>query len=240
MATNVYFNNYGASQEQLLYENLIIESIKIYGLDVYYCPRTVHGIDNILNEGEFYSYDGAISVEMYIRNVDGMEGQGEFLSKFGIQIDEQITFTIAQRVWTEEVGDYLSKQRPQEGDLIYFPFTDAVYQIKYVNKKPIFYQLGALQTYDIVCELFAYSGEKFNTGIPAIDNAYEDLSTDDSAFSLITEAGHTIVSENGLTLVLQSFSLDELDNGAQNDEFEIEDDFIDFTEIDPFAEGRRY
>lgn len=240
MATNVYFNNYGASQEQLLYENLIIESIKMYGLDVYYCPRTSHNVDNILNEAEYYSFDSAISVEMYIKNVEGMEGEGEFLSKFGIQVTDQITFTMAQRVWTEEIGDYISAPRPREGDLVYFPFTDAVYQIKYVNKKAIFYQLGALQTYDIVCELFSYGGEDFNTGIPAIDNTYNGMSTDDGAFSILTEAGATIVSENGKTLILQDYSLNELDPSSQNDEFELEDDFIDFTEIDPFSEGRRY
>lgn len=240
MATSVYFNNFGASQEQLLVENLIIESIKIYGIDVYYCPRTPVNIDNITNEASYYRFDSGIAVEMYIKNVDGMEGDGEFLSKFGIQVNDQITFTMAQRVWTEEVGDYLSASRPREGDIIYFPLTDAVYQIKYVNKKAIFYQMGALQTYDIVCELFVYSNEVFNTGIPNIDLIYKPLSIDDGNYTLLLETGFNLVTEDGRDIVLETYQLNLQDPQSMNDDFEADDDFIDFTEIDPFSEGRRY
>lgn len=240
MATSVYFNNFGASQEQLLVENLIIESIKIYGIDVYYCPRTPVNIDNITNEASYYRFDSGISVEMYIKNVDGMEGDGEFLSKFGIQVNDQITFTMAQRIWTEEVGDYLSASRPREGDIIYFPLTDAVYQIKYVNKKAIFYQMGALQTYDIVCELFVYSNEVFNTGIPNIDLIYKPLSIDDGNYTLLLETGFNLITEDGRDIVLETYQLSLQDPQSMNDDFEADDDFIDFTEIDPFSEGRRY
>ena len=240
MATSVYFNNFGASQEQLLVENLIIESIKIYGIDLYYCPRTAVNINSITNEASYYRFDSGIAVEMYIKNVDGMEGDGEFLSKFGIQVNDQITFTMAQRVWTEEIGDYLSAQRPREGDLIYFPLTDAVYQIKYVNKKAIFYQMGALQTYDIVCELFVYNNEIFNTGIPNIDSIYVPLSLDTGTYVLLMETGAGMITESGIDIVLENYQLDLQDPSSMNDEFEAEDDFLDFTEIDPFSEGRRY
>jgi hypothetical protein len=240
MATNFYFNNFGASQEQNLIEDLIIESIKMYGIDTYYIPRTLHNKDVIYREGEYYSFDAAFSVEMYIKNTMAMEGEGEFLSKFGIQVNDQITFTMAQRVYTEEVGDYTSKDRPQEGDLIYFPLTQAVYQIKFVNKKAIFYQLGALQTYDITCELFAYNNEEFNCGIPYIDDKYNALSTNMGDDAILAENSYILTTESGYQLSLESYRLSTIDVQAQNEEFEDEgQDFIDFTEIDPFSEGTR-
>ena len=240
MATNFYFNNIGASQEQLLIEDLIIESIKIHGVDVYYIPRTLHNRDVVYREGEYYSFDSAISVEMYIKNTMGMEGEGEFLSKFGIQVLDQITFTMAQRVFGEEVGDFIGKERPFEGDLIYFPLTQAVYQIKFVNKKAIFYQLGALQTYDITCELFAYNNEEFNCGIPYIDDRYNALSTNMGDDAILTENNYILTTESDFQLSLESFRLATIDVQAQNEEFEDEAlDFLDFTEIDPFSEGTR-
>lgn len=240
MAASLYFNNFGASQEQLLIENLIIESIKIYGLDCYYLPRTVVNRDDIYSEPEFSTFNNAILMEMYIKNVDGFEGDGEFLSKFGIEVRDQITFTISQRVFEEEITSYTSELRPQEGALIYFPLTNRVYQIKYVNKKPIFYQLGALQTYDIVCELFEYSNEVFDTGLAVIDDTYNELSTNSDPYSILTQSGNNLVTESGANLLLETYDIDDIDSMAQNEEFEQEGlDFIDFTEIDPFSEGSR-
>lgn len=241
MATNLYFNNFGASQEQLLIENLIIESIKIYGLDMYYIPRIIENRDTIYNEPEYSSYNQAIMVEMYIRNIDGFVGDGEFLSKFGLEIRDQITFTMAQRVFFEEVGSYTAQQRPLEGDLIYFPLTRALYQIKFVNVKPIFYQLGALQTYDITCELYEANSDKFSTGIDEIDSVYNKLSLTADGYQILDSDGNTLITEDGDELLLETYTLETIDPLAQNEEFEREDDFIDFTEFDPFSEGgRRY
>lgn len=238
MATNFYFNNFGASQEQLLIENLIIESIKIYGLDMFYIPRTVVNRDEIYNEPETSSYNTSIMVEMYIRNIDGFAGDGEFLSKFGLEIRDQITFTMAQRVFDEEVAIITLQQRPQEGDLIYFPLTKALYQIKFVNVKPIFYQLGALQTYDITCELYEANSEVFNTGIDEIDSVYNSLSLTANAYELLASNGTTLATEDGDAIVLETYTLEDIDPLAQNEEFEQEGlNFIDFTEIDPFSEG---
>ena len=238
MATSVYFNNFGASQEQLLIENLIIESIRIYGHDVFYIPRTVVNKDEVYREAEYSSYDQAIMVEMYIRNIDGFAGDGEFLSKFGVEVRDQMTFTMAQRVFGEEIGDYLAIQRPREGDLIFFSLTQSLFQIKFVNVKPIFYQLGALQTYDIVCELYEGNSDIFNTGIPSIDDVYGAYSLVSDDYVLLTQSGFALTTEDGETIILQSYSVDTIDPNAQNDMFEQEGlDFIDFTEIDPFSEG---
>lgn len=171
MATNFFFHNYQNSQEQLLIEDLIIESIRIYGLDMYYVPRTTVSYDNILNEDSNRSYGKAIPIELYIKNVDGFGGDGDFLSKFNIEIRDQITFTVARRVFEEEITTELDTLiRPREGDLIYFPLNKKIFEIRFVEHEAIFYQMGALQTYDLKCELFEYSNERMDTGIADIDS----------------------------------------------------------------------
>jgi hypothetical protein len=176
---------------------------------------------------------------MYIRNVDGFQGDGEFLSKFGVEVRDQITFTMAQRVFNEEVSKYTNESRPLEGDLIWFSLTNALYQIKYVNKKAIFYQMGALQTYDIVCELYEGNSDVFNTGIAEIDTKYNSLSLAEDSYVILTEDGNTLITEYGEMLLNENFSIDAIDVQADNDVYDnpTNIDFIDFTEIDPFSEG---
>jgi hypothetical protein len=240
MATNFFFNNFSSSGEQTLIENLVIESIKIHGVDNYYIPRKIINRDNAFREQEFSEYGEAIQIEMYIRNVDGFEGDGEFLSKFGVEVRDQITFSVALRVFENEVGSVLRRDRPSESDLIFFPFTKALYTIKYVNKKPIFYQMGALQMYDVVCELFEYSNEIFNTGIDIIDKTYNAFLTTTDPFIALTENSLQILTEDGFHIVKEEYDIDYLDQTSQNDIFEAEGlDFLDFTERDPFSESDR-
>jgi len=240
MATNFFFNNFSSSGEQTLIENLVIESIKIHGVDNYYIPRKIINRDNAFREQEFSEYGEAIQIEMYIRNVDGFEGDGEFLSKFGVEVRDQITFSVALRVFENEVGSVLRRDRPSESDLIFFPFTKALYTIKYVNKKPIFYQMGALQMYDVVCELFEYSNEIFNTGIDIIDKTYNAFLTTTDPYIALTENSLQILTEDGFHIVKEEYDIDYLDQTSQNDIFEAEGlDFLDFTERDPFSESDR-
>ena len=135
MATNPYFNLHGTNTpEQRLIENLIIESIKTYGTDVYYCPRTLNDEDTLMGEDNTSSYNSAHTIEMYIKSVDGFEGEGDFISKFGLQIKDQITFTVAKRRWAElNVQGEGRAESPAEGDLIYFPLGDRLFEIKYVE-----------------------------------------------------------------------------------------------------------
>ena len=175
MATNVFFNNYGASQEQYLIEDLIIESIKMYGQDVYYINRTLGAEDRILREDDLPTFDAAYQMEMYIKNIDGFEGDGDFLSKFGLEIRDEITFTLARRIFEQEVTLNETKNNPYVGDLIYFPLNNKIFEIKFVEHESIFYQMGALQVYDIRCDLFEYSGEKFSTGITDIDTKFNQI-----------------------------------------------------------------
>lgn len=240
MATNFFFNNFNSSQEQLLLENLIIESIKIYGHEVYYIPKTFREKDNIYSEDPSVAYNTAILIEMYIKNVEGFEGDGKFFSKFGLEIRDQVTLTIARRVFADEVGFQQALERPNEGDLIYFPLAGRVLQIKYVDNTAFFYQLGSLQTYDLTCEMFEYSGELLNTGIPDIDNLQALYSTGISTMEIGTEdtLPYVLLDEDGYPIVNEAYSVETVDPLSDNEELETEgDSIIDFTEIDPFSEG---
>lgn len=241
MATNQYFNNYTSAAEQSLINNLIIESIKMYGVDMYYCPRTIVDKDEIYGESPTHKYQSSHAIEMYIKNVDGFEGDGNFLSKFGLEIRDQITFSVSQTRFATAVGSPAGILRPNEGDLIYFPFNRKLFVVKYTDRRAIFFQFGALQTYDLTCEVFEYSSERLNTGIPDIDNIERDYSLATTSYALHTSDGLQILDSDGYPL-LQSgynFSVQAGDSFEDNTEIELEaDGIIDFSETDPFSEGR--
>ena len=165
MSTNSYFRTFDAKNEQELLHSLVTESIQIYGHDVSYIPRTLVNTDTILGEDSISEYKDAHSVEMYIKSVDGFEGEGDLISKFGLEVRDQIVFSLARRAWERlDLG-----VRPKEGDLIFFPLTSKLFQIMFVEHETPFYQNGALPTFDLTCELFVYSDEKLDTGIDTID-----------------------------------------------------------------------
>ena len=165
MATNSYFRTFDARNEQELLHSLTQESIKIYGHDVSYIPRTLVNTDTVLGEDSNSEYKDAYSVEMFIKSVDGFEGEGDLISKFGLEVRDQIVFSLARRAWEGlDLG-----VRPKEGDLVYFPLTSKLFQIMFVEHETPFYQNGALPTFDLTCELFVYSDEKIDTDVDDID-----------------------------------------------------------------------
>lgn len=226
-----------SSQEQSLIENLIIESIKIYGIDVHYLPKTLIAKDDIYGEDAQSEYNKNYYVEMYIKNVEGFAGQGDFLSKFNVEIRDEITLTIARRTFEDEIAYAESFDRPREGDLIFLPLNNKIFQVKFVEHEPVFYQMGALQMYDLKCELFEYSNERFATGIELIDNLEEDYSTATNIFALMTESDLEISDEYGYPILNENYNLETVDVLADNTDLEIEaDTFLDFTELNPFSE----
>jgi hypothetical protein len=240
LTTNFYFNNFSNSQEQVLIEDLVLESIKIYGHDMYYCPRTLVAKDDIYGEDTISEYKTAYYVDLYIKNVDSYEGDGNFLSKFNLEIRDQMTLTVSVRNFMNEIGSIEMIDRPQEGDLIYIPMLDRLLVVKYVNKNPVFYQMGAIQMYDMVCEMFEYSSERFSTGIDAIDSIETNLSLDASEYALLTQDGFIITSQDGYQIVQggYDFETQARDPFEDNTEFETEGDTIlDWSQIDPFSEG---
>ena len=286
MATNKYFNNFSFAREQDLVEDLTIEAIKIYGHNVKYLPKTISGIDHLFGEDKLLKYETAADVEMYIKNVEGFEGEGEFMSKFGVQLNDQLTLTVARKrfdqIRTEklstEVGyNYLQEsantdapsrqfltgnshtdsiiletgttgvnnysitsERPQEGDLVFFPLVNKIFEIKYVEHEDIFYQTGRLQSYDLRCELFKYSSEQIRTGNTDIDSVETAGTLDTLLYELLLEDGSKLLEEEGDSLV-QEYQLFTQDAGANNSFFQSEgESIIDFSERNPFSEVDRF
>ena len=244
MSTNFFINNFQSSQEQNLMEDLIIESIRFYGQDMYYIPRVINNFDEIYVADDQSSYETPYSVEMYIKSVNGFSGDGNFMSKFGIEIRDQVIFSVARRVFNNEIGQFTTQPRPNEGDLIYFPLNRKCFQIKYVNQHEMFYPLGKLYTWELTCELFEYSGETLNTGIPEIDVLQVKYDTNMYSFALLDFNGDLILDENGDLILMEDSKLDDLPHNASgnlnimNEEIQNESDqFIDFTAFDPFSEG---
>jgi hypothetical protein len=180
MARNTYFTH-GTKNEQNLLEDLIVESLSIYGTDFYYIPRILIGKDEILGEDRLSQFKDAYPIEMYFENVDSFEGQGAFIQKFGLMIEQSATLTVARRRWEQLIGRYGQTQlpnRPCEGDLLYFPLSKALFEIKFVQHQDPFYQLGKLYVYKLSVELFQYASEKIDTGIKEID-VFETLKSHD-------------------------------------------------------------
>jgi len=182
MAKNVYFSN-GTLSEQRLYENLIIESLQIYGHDVYYLPREIVKKDRIFREDILSKFDENYLIEMYLSSFEGFEGDGTLLSKFGVRISDEATFIISKRRWEDLVSssnNLVSSKRPNEGDLLYFPLTQQFFQIKFVEHEKPFRQLDAIQTYQLIVETMEFSDERIETGIKEIDDI-----TKDSGYSVV-------------------------------------------------------
>ena len=172
MATNAYFSD-RVTSEQRLYEDIIIESLKMYGQDVYYLPRTLVNVNTILNEDIPSTFSNAYKIEMYIENVEGFEGEGDIFTKFGVEIRDEATFVVSRKRFGNAVVQYdnqIETDRPQEGDLIYLPLSQSLFEIGHVEKEQPFYQLAQLPTFKMRCNLFEYSGEQLNTGVGQIDD----------------------------------------------------------------------
>jgi hypothetical protein len=172
MATNPYFSQ-GRRSEQNLYEDIIIESLKIYGQDIYYLPRDIVNEDKLFGDDVPSKFNSAYKIEMYIDNVDGFDGEGDLFSKFGVEIRDAATFVVSRRRWTQTIARYdneITVMRPAEGDLLYIPFSKKLFQIMHVEHEMPFYQLKNLPTYKLRCELFDYNDEDFDTGIVGVDS----------------------------------------------------------------------
>ncbi len=162
----------GSAQEQKFIENLIVETIEIYGQNIYYVPRTIVNRDTVLGEDSDSQFDSAKAIRAYVNNVEGWEGQGELLSKFGVRIEDKTTFVFSREKFKEKVDDSTVlnvEGRPNEGDLIWFPVTKHLFEIQFVEAEKPFYQLGKGYVWECQCELFEYSDEDLDTGIAEID-----------------------------------------------------------------------
>ena len=196
MPTNVYFNH-AVQSEQNLHEDLVVESLRFYGHECYYLPRTIVDEDELFGEDTSSKYGDAYQVEMYIENTEGFDGEGDLLSKFGVEVRDQATFVLSRRTWDRFVSldsNLAVSTRPNEGDLIYFPLGNQVFEIRFVEHENPFYQLGKLNVFKLQCETFEYSHEEIDVGIAELDNI-EDQFSYQVSMVLGTGSGNFVVGE---------------------------------------------
>ena len=254
MPTNVYFDT-GTTSEQRLYEDLIIEQLKIYGQDVYYLPRKVANKDTIFGEDPASSFDDSYIIEMYVYNSDGYMGEQEIIKKFGLELRDDIQFTVSKLRWETLVSNNADLvERPQEGDLVYFPTTNKFFEIQFVEHEAPFYQQSALPVYKLSCTTWEYSSERLDTGITIIDQTEDDLSVDTMQFqfALENETG-SFVMESSIGaidyFVNESFTMAAQQPSDMGQVFETQagtntsstaDDILDFSERNPFGDVDDY
>jgi len=225
MPTNVYFDT-GTRPEQSLYEDLIIEQLRIYGQDVYYIPRKMAGTDNIFGEDISSSFEDAYLIEMYVDNVDGYEGEKELMSKFGLDIQDDATFTVARRRWEQFISidnNIIESSRPNEGDLVYWPKGNKLFEITFVDHDDPFYQVHNLPTYKLKCKTFEYASEVIDTGIAELDTIETNNSLDQMQHQLTLE--QTAVFNQEIRLESNE-GLIELEAALGNDNIITEDETL--------------
>jgi hypothetical protein len=221
MPRNVYFSQ-GTKNEQYMMEDIIIESMKIYGQDMFYIPRTLISKDEILGEDRLSEFTGSYNIEMYFENIDNFDGQGAFIQKFGLMMEQTATLVVSRRRWEQLVGRFnktIIPTRPCEGDLIYFPLTKALFEIKFVKHQDPFYQLGKLYVYKLQVELFQYASERISTGDANID-VFESLNT----LNTTENPNYTLDVDN------------QGNSFGDNNKFKTEAIDIIFSEQNPFGE----
>ena len=171
MATNTYFSQ-GTTGEQDLTQSLVNEQIAMFGRNVYYIPRTLVKQDTVFGEDTMSKFEGAYLIEAFIEDNSGFRGDGDMFTKFGVQIADQATFVISRTRFTEAVDDnatLIVEGRPNEGDLVYFPMANKIFEIQFVEYEVPFFTLGKQYTWGLRCELFQYSDEDIDTGITEVD-----------------------------------------------------------------------
>ena len=228
MGTNQFFNNFLHDSEQQLHKELTQEVIQQRGIDLMYLPRTRNNVNGILTEDNLSTFDNAYEIEMYFEDIESFGGAGDFLTKFGIQIDDTATFTVSKLSFEDFVQGRIA---PIEGDLIYLPFhAGSIFEIHFVEDEEPFYQFGETPSWKLTCKLFNYSSERFNTGIAALDNlqyqnAYiVDVTLDsgtgnyilgENVYQPATDVKATVATWNGSTKILGLEDLtDSIDSAA--------------------------
>lgn len=177
MARNFYFSEKVRS-EMDLYEDLVIEALKIYGQDVYYLPRHLVNEDTLFGDDPASNFPQTHKIEMYIENVEGFDGEGDLFTRFGVEIRDEVTLVVSRSRWSKQVHRFdtsgITNDRPTEGDLIYIPLTNKMFQVQHVEHEQPFYQIENLPVFKLRCTLFEYTGENFNTAVDDIQAIEKD------------------------------------------------------------------
>ena len=181
MVLNPYFLQ-GSQGEQRLVQNLINEQLRMYGVEVTYIPRKYVDTNSIIEEVTTSKFDDNFAIEAYVENYDGYAGAGDVLTKFGMSLRDEVTLTISKERFEEFISPFMDadddielSSRPREGDLVFFPLGQRLFEIKFVEHEEPFYQLGKNYFYKLKCELFEYEDEVIDTSIDAIDSQVDDV-----------------------------------------------------------------
>lgn len=238
MAVSTFFDNFTNYGEQQLLADLGTEMIQRYGIDVYYMPRSHVNIDRLWNEDTLSEFNQATAIEVYIKTFTGWQGEGDLMQKFGISMADQITFSMMRNRWADEFTNFQpSLIRPLEGDFIYLPLTNALFEVKFVEHESNFYQTGMLTYYDIKAERVNISNEKIDTGVAVIDSIGSKFSTAVDDFFFSDQDGNALLAGDGSGLTEGQFDTDAIDPSTQNSLFSSEGRaFIDFSKKNPFGE----
>ena len=258
---NPYFQSgdgIGNRSEQRLFEDLIIEGLKIYGNLIYYIPRVLVNRDLVLGEDTTSRFNNALAVEMYFETTEGFLGQQELINKFGLEIREDTTFMVSKRRFEEFVSsrsDLIVSGRPNEGDILYFPLMNSFFEIQFVEDQEPFFQLGNLPVYKLRVTRFEYSSEDLDTGVTEIDDTETEYSLNLllNKFTLENETGSLLLEQDQSSgqpnfllteeIITKSVATQssyaqnlDLDTAAGFDTQSAADDILDFTERNPFGE----
>lgn len=189
MAKNPYFLD--NTSEQRLIEDLTRETIRAMGREVYYIPRKIFNKDYLFGEDPVTKFQGSYKIEMYVKSVSGFEGQGDIISKFGLELKDRVELVVSKKSFSDNISrSDADLSRPREGDLIYFEDSDTLFEINFVEHENPFYALGKLYTYVLSCEAFSYSHEKFETDQSFIDDIETDQHT--TSYELYMTVGGSV------------------------------------------------
>jgi len=219
MALNPFFLQ-GSKTEQFLLQDVINEQLKIYGIDVFYLPRKIFKTDNIIREVQSSKFDDSFILEAYLNNYEGYNPNSDLMTKFGLRLTNEVSLTISRERFEEFITPFLEGitsgikeglitdytfedlvNRPKEGDLIYFPLGERLFEIKRVESEKPFYQLGKNYVYELSCELYEYENELIDTSIEEVDNTVEDegyITTVNLVGTALTASGTAVVGGTGM------------------------------------------
>ena len=269
MAVNHYFQagrGIGNAAEKRLHEDVIIESLKIFGQDIYYLPRTLVNRDLVMGEDTSSRFDDSYLLEMYFENNTGFAGENELINKFGLEIRDDTTLVVSKRRFEEHVANkatLTATGRPNEGDILYVPLLKGFFEIQFVEDQEPFYQLGNLPVYKLRVTRWEYASEKLDSGQGVIDQAEDKYTLDQLAYKVTLEYGQEVLTGAGSIMLEDyhdystgqpSFLMNEdyvesniqtqspyagnldLNTEAGYDTATLTDDILDFTERNPFGE----
>lgn len=253
--TTLHFRQFSTQGEQQLAADLVDEAVAIHGVEVFYVPRMQLNTDTIMPDDKLSKFYNAYPITVYIKNIEGFGGQGDFLTQFGLELKDQITFTVSRKEFKKNVFDrdplfqFTGKTwsdepvlRPREGDLIYMPMNQKMYSIRFVEHEVPFYQFGKLQAFDLQSELYSPNNELYGTGVPEIDAIFAQYGLQQQTNDVLTDASGSdmLMSADDQYAIKFDTNVDPNSGSPEDHSEDIDQEantFIDFNNDDPFGEN---